>query len=174
MNNKGAEQTARMRRLICAFVVRIWHKQVLLMTWPKKEWVINCWEYTQKIIMRPRSFNTSEKVFYFRCKLGQNGDSEKKKWCSCMQGASNPIASLTAGNNRIHNSCKGQTGKKSYVESSPWWTKSMNEFLTSCLGNSVGKDGIHCIAKWHRRICVGSNMHGLLFVPYSCTISLTC
>ena len=24
--NKGADQTARMRRLICAFVVRIWHK----------------------------------------------------------------------------------------------------------------------------------------------------
>ena len=28
MNNKGADQTARMRRLICAFDVRIWHKQV--------------------------------------------------------------------------------------------------------------------------------------------------
>ena len=28
-NNKGADQTARMRRLICAFVVRIWQKQVL-------------------------------------------------------------------------------------------------------------------------------------------------
>ena len=27
-NNKGADQTARMRRLICAFVVHIWHKQV--------------------------------------------------------------------------------------------------------------------------------------------------
>ena len=27
--NKDADQTARMRRLICAFVVRIWHKQVL-------------------------------------------------------------------------------------------------------------------------------------------------
>ena len=27
-NNKGADQTALMRRLICAFVVRIWHKQV--------------------------------------------------------------------------------------------------------------------------------------------------
>ena len=27
-NNKGADQTARMRRLICAFVVRIWQKQV--------------------------------------------------------------------------------------------------------------------------------------------------
>ena len=26
--NKGADQTVRMRRLICAFVVRIWHKQV--------------------------------------------------------------------------------------------------------------------------------------------------
>ena len=28
MNNKGTDQTARMRRLICSFVVRIWHKQV--------------------------------------------------------------------------------------------------------------------------------------------------
>ena len=25
---KGADQTARMRRLICEFIVRIWHKQV--------------------------------------------------------------------------------------------------------------------------------------------------
>ena len=30
-NNKGADQTAQMRRLICAFVVHIWHKQIL--TW---------------------------------------------------------------------------------------------------------------------------------------------
>ena len=28
MNNKGADQTARMRSLICAFVVHIWQKQV--------------------------------------------------------------------------------------------------------------------------------------------------
>ena len=28
MNNKGADQTARMHRLICAFVVRTWQKQV--------------------------------------------------------------------------------------------------------------------------------------------------
>ena len=27
MHNKGADQTARMHRLICIFVVRIWHKQ---------------------------------------------------------------------------------------------------------------------------------------------------
>ena len=35
MNNKGADQTARMRRLICAFVVRIWHKQVF--PWHKEK-----------------------------------------------------------------------------------------------------------------------------------------
>ena len=29
-NNKGADLTAWMCRLICAFVVRIWHKQVFL------------------------------------------------------------------------------------------------------------------------------------------------
>ena len=28
VNNKGADQTAQMHRLISAFVVRIWHKQV--------------------------------------------------------------------------------------------------------------------------------------------------
>ena len=27
-NNKGTDHTARMRRLICAFVVRIWHRWV--------------------------------------------------------------------------------------------------------------------------------------------------
>ena len=32
-NNKSADQTARMRKLICAFVVRIWHKIHFLMTW---------------------------------------------------------------------------------------------------------------------------------------------
>ena len=33
VNNKGADQTAWMRRLICVFVVRIWHKTGFLMTW---------------------------------------------------------------------------------------------------------------------------------------------
>ena len=32
MNNKGASQTAQMRRLICAFVVSIWHKTRFRMT----------------------------------------------------------------------------------------------------------------------------------------------
>ena len=39
-NNKGVDHTARMRRLIWAFVVRIWHKQVILMTW--LIWCNNC------------------------------------------------------------------------------------------------------------------------------------
>ena len=34
-DDKGADQTARMRRLICTFVVRIWHKAGFLMTWLK-------------------------------------------------------------------------------------------------------------------------------------------
>ena len=34
MNNKGADQSARMRRLICAFVVRKWHKTHFRTTWP--------------------------------------------------------------------------------------------------------------------------------------------
>ena len=32
-NNKGTDQTVRMRRLICAFVVRKWHKTGFLMMW---------------------------------------------------------------------------------------------------------------------------------------------
>ena len=31
--NKGADQTAQIRRLICTFVVRIWHKTHFRMTW---------------------------------------------------------------------------------------------------------------------------------------------
>ena len=30
MTNKGADQTARMRRLIWAFIVRIWHEHVVI------------------------------------------------------------------------------------------------------------------------------------------------
>ena len=32
--NKGADQTAQMRRLICTFVVRIWHKKGFVMMRP--------------------------------------------------------------------------------------------------------------------------------------------
>ena len=32
-SSKGSDQTARMRRLICAFAVRIWHKTHFLMVW---------------------------------------------------------------------------------------------------------------------------------------------
>ena len=32
-NNKGTDQTARMHRLICGFVVHIWQKTGFLMTW---------------------------------------------------------------------------------------------------------------------------------------------
>ena len=34
MNNKGAGQTAQIRRLICAFVVRIWHILTKSSNWP--------------------------------------------------------------------------------------------------------------------------------------------
>ena len=33
-HNKGADQTVRMLRLICTFVVHIWHKTHFRMTWP--------------------------------------------------------------------------------------------------------------------------------------------
>ena len=48
MNNKGADQTARMRRLICAFVVHIWHKQIL--SWRRSFTTSLCLEgYTTKV-----------------------------------------------------------------------------------------------------------------------------
>ena len=34
MNNKGADQTARMRRLVCTCVVRTLTKTVFLASWP--------------------------------------------------------------------------------------------------------------------------------------------
>ena len=33
VNNKGAQQTVWMRRLICAFIVRTWHRTNFLMKW---------------------------------------------------------------------------------------------------------------------------------------------
>ena len=42
MNNKGADQTVRMRRLICAFVVRIWYKTRFLMPQLKYIWDPYC------------------------------------------------------------------------------------------------------------------------------------
>ena len=41
-NNKGADQTMQMRRLICAFVVRIWHKTCFLMTWLNEVFLSVC------------------------------------------------------------------------------------------------------------------------------------
>ena len=42
MNNKGADQTARMRRLICTFVVCIWHMTHFRMTWPIRFFQVLC------------------------------------------------------------------------------------------------------------------------------------
>ena len=44
MNNKGADQTARMRRLVCAFVVRKHQRQVFLRRDPNKIYNINNYE----------------------------------------------------------------------------------------------------------------------------------
>ena len=50
MNNKGADQTAQRRRLICTFVVRIWHKTYFCMTWPiflVNDFICTCHQYKQ-------------------------------------------------------------------------------------------------------------------------------
>ena len=43
MTNKGADQTARLRRLICTFVVRIWQKQVF--SWQGSFFMHTGWLY---------------------------------------------------------------------------------------------------------------------------------
>ena len=61
MNNKGADQTVRMRRLICAFVVRTWQKQVF--SWRSStiflisehgEWNLIDTEWTEETTMREK------------------------------------------------------------------------------------------------------------------------
>ena len=39
VNNKGADQTVQMRRLMCTFVVHIWNKTHFLMAW--LIWLLN-------------------------------------------------------------------------------------------------------------------------------------
>ena len=53
-NNKGADQAARMRRVICAFVVRIWHKQVFSWRGSYNK-IVKCdrqqpWKFRQTVI----------------------------------------------------------------------------------------------------------------------------
>ena len=62
--NKGANQTARMRRLICAFVVRIWQKQVF--SW-RGSYCFFVWKvitsqskYLTQIDFNPETFGTFE------------------------------------------------------------------------------------------------------------------
>ena len=53
--NKGADQTAQMHRLICGFVVRIWHKADFLMMWLKyydPRWRGESNEYPQQMSWR--------------------------------------------------------------------------------------------------------------------------
>ena len=55
VNNKGADQTARMHRLICTFVVRIWHKQVF--SW-RGSYLRDIWDISLEwIVPRLLSFN---------------------------------------------------------------------------------------------------------------------
>ena len=46
-NNKSADQTVQVHRLICTFVVRMWHKQVFSWTWPILYWLglVHQWKY---------------------------------------------------------------------------------------------------------------------------------
>ena len=84
MNNKGADQTVWMRRLICAFIVRIWHKQVFLWHgslkilfritwWPSAGKELSPWLSTHVVfILCCLNYICS---FPFRC-LGQDVESD--------------------------------------------------------------------------------------------------
>ena len=63
-NNKDADQTARMRRLICAFVVRIWHKTHFPM--PRLMLYMYCYQTTG--FSRRKSFKKFlNKWFILKC-----------------------------------------------------------------------------------------------------------
>ena len=51
VNNKGTDQTVGMRRLICTFVVRMWHKAGFLITWLRR---FSKWKHTSaKFLVYP-------------------------------------------------------------------------------------------------------------------------
>ena len=98
VNNKGADQTAQMHRLICAFVVRIWHEQVF--SWR------GSFVYSLALIIGSLSnFHTTERLdidldrqqtstFY----LGPNVGSEilPGVWCIHTQASSEEICGWAA------------------------------------------------------------------------------
>ena len=62
--NKGADQTAPMRRLICAFVVRIWHKTHFLMAWLK--YILQDKSSARSTFMpwSSKNFTTNKQILY--------------------------------------------------------------------------------------------------------------
>ena len=84
-NSKGADQTARMWRLICAFVVRTWYKQVfcdvthISLCWSKqKHWTTTC--IKQPAISVPTSYIEQNCLY----KTSQISFSVRKMVLLCM------------------------------------------------------------------------------------------
>ena len=61
MSNNGADQTVRMRRLICAFDVRLWHKQVF--SWRGSNRDRNLWYYPVRCLQLHLNHITSKSAF---------------------------------------------------------------------------------------------------------------
>ena len=81
MNNKDADQTTRMRRLICAFVVRIWHKTRFLMAWltyisSEYDWVVRALIY--KLLINEIVY--WQYCIYHKISSGSELMSNKSNW----------------------------------------------------------------------------------------------
>ena len=92
MNNKGADQTVRMRRLICTFVVRIWHKTHFRMTWPNyyDKWLMPCSRSDHIVLWAEKNGEKIQKnaarPSYWSCNLWLvSGYSLKKYFLNLVQ-----------------------------------------------------------------------------------------
>ena len=101
--NKGANQTAGMRRLICGFVVRIWHKTGFLMTW-----LISCIHSTMLLHVLSLQDNSSLQIL----KMSWNGFY--LEGCRSMVRTlqlNTTLEVLDLSNNRINRECLGHLVK---------------------------------------------------------------
>ena len=75
MNNKKADQTARMRRLICDFVVRIWQKQVFSRC--DSFFSSHVKEHLKEMVDKPKDQMTEEELEFHYFKLHDYDNNNK-------------------------------------------------------------------------------------------------
>ena len=98
MNNKGADQTARMRRLICTFVVRVWHKTHFLMA----QLIFFNLNETYKMACAPSEDAAQPAHLHSlirvitRCSMGSQGPKAslywpQRPWSDCSDKQADPV-----------------------------------------------------------------------------------